>query len=172
MSSRKYYSWTIILLGLFFSACGYRFTGSGNFPAGIRNIYVTMLENRTIETGMENTFTNDLIYEFTKIDKEALAGSRDKAEAILAGVIDSLRIETISHKGTHTALERRVKVSISLQLTDQGGNIIWYKKGIAENEAYAVLPDKLKTEQNKRAAISALSKRLAERVYNSLTDDF
>jgi len=170
--SNRYYIWIIVLLGMFFSACGYIFTGSGNFPAGIRSIYVTILENRTSETGMENTFTNDLIYEFTKIDKDALAGSRDKADAILSGVIESLRIETISHKGTLTSLERRVKVSISLQLTDKGGKIIWYRKGISANEAYAVVSDKLKTEQNRRAAVSDLSKRLAERAYNSLTDDF
>lgn len=172
MLSNKPYLLIIFLLSGFFSACGYRFTGTGNFPAGVGNIYVTILENRTSETGVENIFTDDLIYEFTKNDKDALAHSRDKADAILAGVIESLWIETISHKGTHTSRERRVKVSVSLNLTDPNGRIIWYRKGISANEAYEVVADKLATEQNKRLAISALSKRLAERVYNSLTDDF
>ena len=66
----------IFLLCLFFSCCGYRFTGSGNFPTGIRSIFVAILENRTSETGVENIFTNDLIYEFTSNSKVVLM-SRD-----------------------------------------------------------------------------------------------
>jgi len=167
------YMWIIFVFSMFFSACGYMFSGSGNFPAGIKNIYVTMLENRTSETGMENIVTNDLVYEFTKKNaKDTLANSKDRAEAILTGVIYSLGIDTISHKGTITSLERRVKVSISLRLTDQSGKIIWYRENVSAHETYDVVSDKLRTEQNRRAAISALSKRLAERVYNSLTDDF
>lgn len=172
MLTNRYALWSVVLLGMLFSACGYMFTGSGNFPADIRSIYVTILENRTSETGMENTFTNDLIYEFTKNDKAALANSKDKADAILAGVIESLRIETISHRGTLTSIERRVQVSISLRLTDQTGKIIWFREGIVANETYNVVSDKLGTEQNRRTAIADLSKRLAEKIYNGLTDDF
>lgn len=153
----------------FLSACGYRFAGGGTFPSGINSICVTILENRTSETGVEDTFTNDLIYEFTRNGKIA---SIDKADALLSGVVKSMSIETISRSGSHTSIERRVTFTLDFKLTDSDGRIIWSAKGISGKEAYDVASDKLSTGQNRRSAISTLSERLAEKVYNRLTEDF
>ncbi len=159
----------IVCFLAFLSACGYRFAGGGSLPAGIKTVGVTILANRTSETGVENTFTNDLICEFAKHGKIA---SIDKADALLSGVVKSMSIETISRSGSHTSIERRVTFTLDLKLTDNDGRIIWSAKGISGNEAYDVASDKLSTEQNRRSAISTLSERLAEKVYNRLTDDF
>ena len=43
---------------------------------------------------------------------------------------------------------------------------------LSDNEAYPVSDNKQTTERNKRVAIEILSKRLAETIYNRLTDDF
>ncbi len=159
----------ILCFLVFLSACGYRFAGGGSLPSGIKTVCVTILVNRTSETGVENTFTNDLIYEFARHGKIA---SIDKADALLSGVVKSMSIETISHSGAHTSLERRVKFTLDLKLTDNHGKIIW-SKSVSGNEAYDVVSDnKLTTEQNRRSAISTLSERLAEKVYNRLTEDF
>ncbi|MBW2003428.1 MAG: hypothetical protein JRI72_02280 [Deltaproteobacteria bacterium] len=165
--------WIILFLPIFFSACGYSFTGGGSFPAGIKSICVLTLENRTSETGAENIFTNDLIYEVTRDDKVVLT-TKDRADALLSGIIQSMSIETISRKGAHSShsLERRVTVAVNLQLTDPDGRVIWSAKDVSANEAYDVMPDKLATEQKKRDAISALSKRLAEKCYARITEDF
>ena len=163
--------WIIVLFLMMFSACGYRFTGGGSFPAGIKSICVVTLENRTSETGAENIFTNDLIYEVTR-DSKVFLTSKDKAEAFLSGVIKSITITTISRKGTHSSLERRVTVLVDLQLTGPDGGILWSANDVSANEAYDVLSDKLATEQNRRNAISALSERLAERLYARITDNF
>jgi len=137
----------------------------------VKTVFITILKNHTSETGVENVFTNDLIYEFTRNRKGALAGM-DKADAILLGVIESMSIETISRKGISTSIERRVTVVISLKLTDRKGKAIWSAESISAKEAYDVASDKIATEKNRRYAISALSKRVAEKVYNRLTDDF
>jgi len=165
--------WIIFLFLMIISACGYKFTGGGSFPAGIKSICVVTLQNRTSETGAENIFTNDLIYEVTRDNKVVLT-SKDKAEALLSGIIQSMSIVTISRKRAHSslALERRVTVAVDLQLTDPDGRVIWSTKGASANEAYDVMPDKMATEQNRRNAISALSKRLAEKLYARITDDF
>ena len=171
MFFNREYTWTVIFLWLFFSACGYRFAGGGNLPFGIRSLSVKILENRTAETGLENVLTNDLIYEFAR-NRKVILTSSDKADAILTGVIKSMRIGTISRKGQHTSLERRVTVAADLKLTDPDGNLMWSVKNVSENEAYNVTSEKQATERNKRVAIAALSKRLAETIYNRLTDDF
>lgn len=165
--------WIIFLFVMIVSACGYKFTGGGIFPAGIKSICVVTLENRTSETGAENIFTNDLIYEVTRGNKVILT-TKDKADALLSGIIKSINIQTISRKEAYSSLslERRVTVTVDVKLTDFNGRIIWSANDIKANEAYDVMPDKLATEQNRRNAISAISKRLAEKLYARITDDF
>ena len=103
MSIRRNSIWIVLLLFMFFPACGYRFAGGGSFPAGITSVCISILENRTSETGMENIFTNALIYEVIR-DRRVALTSRDKADALLSGVIESINTQTISRKGTHSPL--------------------------------------------------------------------
>ena len=165
-------TWIIFLLLLISSACGYRFSGKENLPSGVERIFVTVFENRTMETGVETLFTDDIIQEFIRNRKNSLANTRTGADAVLSGAVESIRIRTISREGTHTPLERRVWATVSLKLTGSDGRVIWKKSGISESETYDVMPLKQQTERNRLDAISVLSKRIAERVYFRLTDDF
>jgi len=165
--------WIIFLFLMIVSACGYKFTGGGSFPAGIKSICVVTLENRTSETGAENIFTNDLIYEVTR-DNKAVLTTKDKADALLSGIIQSMNIETISRKAAYSSLslERRVTITVDVKLTNPDGRVVWSAKDVSANEAYDVMPDKLATELKRRDAISALSKRLAQKLYARITDNF
>jgi len=161
----------IFLLCISLSSCGYRFAGSGSFPAGIKSVCIPILKNLTSEAGIENTITNDLIYEVTRRDIAVLS-NKDEADSILSGVIKSMTIETISRIDPQTSSERRVTVTVNLKLTSHSGKIVRSIKGLSDYEEYDVVTDKLETEQNRRDAISNLSKRLAEKVYARITEDF
>ena len=76
--------WIILFGGLIFTGCGYHFAGEGSLPGNIRSIGVSMLANRTAETGVESIFTNDIIYEITRA-KKVLLTSTDQADATLTG---------------------------------------------------------------------------------------
>lgn len=159
-----------VIGGLLFSGCGYRFAGGGDLPASVKKISVSVFENRTAESGIENIITNDLIYEFTRNGKAV--EKKDVADAHFTGIIESVGDEAISHRGSQTSLERRVKVVLSLKMTDREGKIIWTAKDVAADQAFNVLGNKNATENEKRGAITVLSKRLAEKIYNMLTENF
>lgn len=171
MFIKKKYGWAIILLGLFFSACGYRFSGGGSLPSGVTSVSIEMFQNRTGETGVESIITNDVIYEFSRHEQVVIAGS-DTADAILTGIIRSISERTISHTGEYTSNERRVEVNVDLKLTNQSGEVVWSRKSVSEDEVYKVMSEKQSTEHRKREAIKTLSKRLAETIFNDLTADF
>jgi len=150
-------------------SCGYQFSGSGNLPAGIQRVFISVLENRTAETGLENILSGDLRYEFIRNNRDARP---DEAEAVLSGTIKSLRLGTISRSGTHSSLERRVTVFVDLKLTDRNGRVLWSVEGLADSETYPVGTDDRETDFNKRAALSVLTKRMAETIYYRMTEDF
>jgi outer membrane lipopolysaccharide assembly protein LptE/RlpB len=161
-----------LAVALMAAGCGYRFAGGGQLPGNIRRVAVLVLENRTSETGLENTLTNDLIYELTR-NRNAQVVPAPQADARLSGSIRTLSVSSVSHSDADTSQERRVSVTVDLRLTDGGGETIWQRQGISANETYDVVAsDKISTNQNRSEALKDLSKRLAERVYTSLTDNF
>jgi len=171
MISLKFKAAVLFVVFVGFAACGYRFTGGGDLPEGVSNVNIPLFQNRTSETGIEQTFTNDLIFEFLRAGR-SVQKDRNKADAILNGVIKTFRVDSASRKGTITTAERRVTISVDLELLAPDGRIIWNRNGLRANETYDVASDRLAEERNQQEAIDALSKRLAERIYISLTDDF
>jgi outer membrane lipopolysaccharide assembly protein LptE/RlpB len=165
------YVWTGIFIAIFLTACGYHFAGSGSLPGGTKTIAVEMLKNRTSETGLENTVTNDLIYEFIRRGKTVQKDVK-KADAVLSGVIESSRITTISRQQQQSPIERQIQITLSLKLTSADGRVIWSASGISDYEAYNVGSNQQATEMNKQRAIDTLLKRLAEKVHNRLTENF
>lgn len=166
---------TVILLCICicmaFSACGYRFSGSGELPGGVETLNITVFENRTGETGFESYIANDLIYQFTRFDSRRLT-DRATADACLTGTVKSVRSVTISHQSANTSAERRLQAILSVKLTASDGRLLWSDNAISAYETYAVSPDKAQTEKNKKSALATLSSRVAERIYYRLTDNF
>jgi outer membrane lipopolysaccharide assembly protein LptE/RlpB len=149
--------------------CGYRFTGGGDFPFNIKNIFVPVFENKTSETGLETIITNDFIFELTRSSKVDVV-EKETADAVLWGVITSLSTQTVSRSGRQSPLERRVKILLDLRLTNQQGKVLWATRGFSDDETYVVARDKFTTEKNKTNAIKTLSKRMAEMIQYQLTD--
>ncbi len=159
----------VILLA--FSACGYRFSGGGDLPGGVEQVSVGIFGNRSAETGVEGIISNDIIYEFTRNGKK-FTYQREAASAVLSGSVLSVTTRSISRQSLHNIKEREVTVTVSLKMTDPEGAVLWQAPRISENEEYEVADNRGTTERNKRAAIVKLSRRLAEKIYHQMTDNF
>jgi hypothetical protein len=155
------------------SACSYQFAGRGDLPGGIKHIAVQVLENHSSETGIEIPITNALINALNR-RRQGSVVKVGEADGVLSGTIDAIVWGTVSRRGINTASERRVTATLSLALTDDGGNVIWERSGLSAAEAYEVSQDgnKTITEGNRRQAIFILSEQMAENVYRQLTDNF
>lgn len=165
----------IVVLAAFviLAGCGYDFKGRGlTAPAGVRTIAITVLENRTSESGIETVFTNDLAYEFTR-SKILRVVDKNTANAVLSGRIASLTVDTISHTASYASDERRVTITLSLALKRADGEVIWSDTALSDREAFKVDPsNKLETQSKRRAAIKVISERLAEKIHNRILSDF
>ena len=162
----------ILLTAVLCSACGYRFAEQGGYPGNNERLFVKVLRNQTQETGAENIITAALMSELTLRKTHHLASGMADADVVLSGVIQHVDIRTISVSQSKVANERRVTVSIDLKMTNSDGGIVWAGRKISDFESYLVSENPETTDANRRIAIAVLSKRIAERVVNRLSDDF
>lgn len=167
----QWHRWLGILLVLATAACGYRFAGGGTLPEGITSVHVEMFGNRTGESGLEQLFTNDLIYEFTR-NAGVDVVQKGSADATINGTILSLRVDTASRANLQQSTERAITVVGSVELTDSSGGLVKAVNGLSISETYLVTGDTIQTDRNKDDTLKLISKRFAERVYQRLTDEF
>jgi outer membrane lipopolysaccharide assembly protein LptE/RlpB len=153
------------------AACGYQMAGPGELPGKANTLAVTMLVNRSGESGLEAKVTNALLDEITR-RRQDLVVSEVRADAILSGTIDSLSTQTAARSGTLTAAERKVVITVSLTLKSPKGEVLWQGSRLTAEQAFPVADTKPQTESNRRAAINQVAQRLAEYAYERLTDAF
>jgi hypothetical protein len=159
--------WAAISVG-----CGYHFAGQGELPGGVNRIAVNVLINRSTVNDIESIVTNALVSEINSRRRGAIVKGGE-AQATLAGTIDSITWDTVSHRGVNTAAERRVYIVISLALSDMEGEVLWKRARLAAEQAYAVVDgDKPATENNRRQAIDLAAQRVAEKAYQYMVDNF
>jgi outer membrane lipopolysaccharide assembly protein LptE/RlpB len=177
-SMSRYHRWPVagwgLLLALCLSvllACGYQLAGSGELPKGVNTIAVQVLANHTAESGLETTITNAVIDELTRRRQDLVVGV-ERADGILSGTINRLTTSTSARSDLLTAVERRLIVTVSFVLKDPSGKVLWQGRQLSAEQAYAVGESKAATEMNRRLAIGIVAQRLAEYLFERLTDSF
>ncbi len=161
----------VLLIGLLLPSCGYRFSGGGTLPGGVDTISVLMLQNRTSEVGIQAQLSGDIVYEVTRRDSSRIT-KPENAASVLSGVVKTIQDSDIAHTGTSTASQRRVTITVDMKLERPDGTRLWSRNGLSDYEAYDVATDRTQTELNRKNAVEKLSKRMAELIYKSITDDF
>jgi len=164
--------WAMLVFFLcLLAACGYRISGGGRLPGGIKTIAVEVFTNRSAESGLETTLTNAVIDELTRRRPEVVVAV-EGADGILSGTIDRLTSGTLARGGTLTAVERNLVIMASFVLKDRSGKVLWQGRQLKAEQAYAVGENKASTDMNRRLAAGLVSERLAEYLFERLTDAF
>lgn len=155
---------------LLIQGCGYhRQDSSAQLPEWIRSVYVAPFENRSIELKFGAWITEDLRQEFLRDSKLTLT-SKDDADVILTGTVESVYTTGLAYTRYDVAVERRVTGTVSVVLKDaKTGDVIWKTGDIERQEAFFVDKELMMTEGLKEAALKKMSRNLAEIIHHRIT---
>jgi len=161
-----------LLAVVLLAACGYRFPSERQPLGRIDTIAVTLVENRSVETGLDLLLTDYLKDEVIQRAPARISEPR-AAAAVLSGVITAVRTMTVSRKNALSTRERRVSVRVDLVLKGSDGGLLWSGSGLKADETYLVVAaDRGTTDENRRRALSRAAKRVAETAFYRMTSDF
>ena len=167
---RPFLAGGLLLTVLTLAACGYHFSPQSQSAAEVASLCVVPLTNHTAKVGIEAIFTNELVYEVSRSGKVQLA-ARDAADAVLQGDIRTLTTKSTVRTSLTQTVQRRVAVSVDLELKNRDGRALW-KMSLDDSAEYIVAADKVSTEGNLRKALAVIGRRIAQKFHDRYTQAF
>ena len=159
-----------LIPSLFLVSCGYhRAETAADLPDWIRSIYVEPWENNSSETEVSVWITDALREEFLR-DSGLVLTSKDDADVILTGRVESVYVTGVAYISYDRAVEERVSADLSVRLYERKtGAEIWKSANIHREENFYVARKMMITESLKDEALQKLSRNVAEIIHHRVT---
>lgn len=128
----------VIALVVSASACGYALAGRGSFlPDYIRVVGIPAFENKTAMFDMDRVLTEAVRTEFAGRGRYTVRPGVDNVDAILTGIITSVRSEPIAFTSGSQASRVAIVVVASFEFKDVRTNkVIWSNTALQFREEY------------------------------------
>ena len=161
------------MLVVLVAACGYQFRGKqNNLPSDVKSIAIPVFKNNTNEVRIEQIFTDAVIMQFNRSQMVRVVSQND-ADAVLTGTVTRVLVDDVALTANDTSRQRRITVWVSAKLTrTRDGKVLWQNKNLWQNDTYSVSASPTVTETNKRVALAALAKVMAQTLHDSVFENF
>jgi len=164
-----YFIWLIFLFLM--GGCGYHIQGNTSLPTGIKVVHVTLFENRSGESGAENTFTNAFIKELL-MKTNAQVSDESHARGFITGIIRSISVGDLTRSSDDAVLQGQVRATMDLSMADDKGHVVWEVKGYSDNKVYTASSSNVTDESAKREAVEEIANRLSEKLVSAMGDQW
>lgn len=155
------------------SACGYHISGRGeNLPDDIQSIFVVPFTNKTTEPFIENQLTNEVRDQFSRRRTLEVVADEELADTIMSGVITSYRTRSVSYDENDDITEYRVAMTVDAKLVRTNGEDVIWQGVVTWQEEFFASDDRAEQDYRETETQEDVSRRLAQEVYNRLTDNF
>ncbi|MCF8042993.1 MAG: hypothetical protein K9K65_11425 [Desulfarculaceae bacterium] len=163
----------ILILAVLVAACGYQFRGKqNNLPSDVKSIAIPVFKNKTNEIRIEQIFTDAVILQFNRSQMVRVV-STSNADAVLTGTVERVQINDVALTANDSSRQRRITVWVAAKLTrTRDGKVLWQNKSLWQNETYSVSTSPTATDSNKRVALTALARVMAQTLHDSVFENF
>lgn len=152
---------------LLLSCTPYHMVGVASEDAA--TIAIVVLDNDSVEPGVEIVVTRALRRGFIRRGKTRLVSDPGGADLILRGKVLPLKTVSSSFSTGSLALEYTVSMELSLELQTAGGEIIPIdREATRESELYLASADVEAARKNRHEALQRIADVLATRIHDAL----
>ena len=162
-----------LLLMLVVSGCGYSLPGrGGNLPDDIRTVFITPIANTTAEPFIETGLTNEMRNQFARRQTLNVVSADNDADAVLSLTIVSYNSTSISYNDDDDISEYRVTITVRGSLVRTADDSVLWNGTSSWHEQYFSNDNRAEQKSHEKKAQLVVQRRLAQEVYNSITDNF
>jgi outer membrane lipopolysaccharide assembly protein LptE/RlpB len=162
--------------------CGYHLSGTTETPSLIagKSIAIPMWRSKIFRPYLESILTGSLVDEFALRSGGLVTGEED-AEMVLTGTILSYATIAVSYTAQDQVREYRATMTIDAALTEKRSQRVLWKGVMSSSQDYPANPVGIDLKQqnrialqqnNEEAAVREISRKLAEQLYQKVTENF
>lgn len=170
---KKVITGSLLLLSLILSGCGYHLPGRGvSLPADIKTVCIEPFANKTAEPFIETQLTNEVRDQFARRRTMEVLSGEENADAVLSAAVTSYRSNSITYNQNDDITEYRVTMVVDAKLVRTVDDEVVWQGTVQWQEEFYASPDRAEQDYRESEAQQNLTRRLAQEVYNRITDDF
>lgn len=163
----------LLLLTVVVSGCGYHLPGGGtSLPADIRTLCIEPFANKTTEPFIETQLTNEVRDQFSRRQTMEVVSASENADALLNAAVTSYRSNSIAYNKNDDITEYRVTMIVDAKLVRRIDDEVLWQGAVQWQEEFYASDDRAEQDYRESEAQQTLTRRLAQEVYNRITDDF
>jgi hypothetical protein len=161
-------------------ACGYTLAGRGNsLPSNVRTIGVPDFENRSSYAGIDQAVTDAVRAEFASRGSLRVVPQEAGSDAVLNGIVLSVRTEPTAFNDARQATRYAVIVSANVEFRETGpnGTVLWSNPEQQFREEYDVSADLSAVDASTlfsqdANALDRLARQVARTIVTSILEAF
>ncbi len=144
------------------TACYYS-TSQGSRAGDIRNIVIPLFDNTTVETGIQESLTDEVIERFLTNGEFRIVDLR-QADAAIIGVITAVQQESVAFSAGTLAREVRLWIVVDVRFeTVDKKEVIWEERQLRTFGDYAVDTG---TDSDREPALETAIEKMADEILN------
>jgi outer membrane lipopolysaccharide assembly protein LptE/RlpB len=162
-----------LLLLLLLSGCGYHLPNrDASLPDDIQSVFIAPIVNQTTEPFIETQLTSEVRDQFSRQQGVDVAMNAERADALLRATITSYRSNAIAYNNNDDITEYRITIEVDAQLVRTNGEDIIWHGSVQWHEEFSANNDRSAQDYSETQAQEKAHYRLAQELYNRITDNF
>ncbi len=162
-----------------FSGCGYHLASevqTSSLTAG-KKIAIPMWRNKSFRMNLETVMTGSLIDEFA-LRSGGMVVAEESADLLLTGTIVSYSEAAVSYFASDLVSEYRMTMKVEAILSDKRSQKVLWKGTLEASQDYPALsnpnvPNMMALQQNNEdAALLEISHKIAQKLYQKMSENF
>lgn len=166
----------VMILGFFQTACGYHLVGTSSFlPAEYQNLYIERMKNNTSWPDLGQRVDEALSREWVRRRRFRLVESRDQANIVLEGSIQSISMLPVQLDERGRATQYQMTLVVSARLIDPRGaepKVLWEDKSFSRRTSYDVDVSSANYFDRQIQAMEQVSEELCRALVTAVLEGF
>lgn len=166
----------LLLIGIacsFIGGCGYRHVGygEGRLESGAKTITIPLFANKSYRSNLEVIISASLVDEFAKRSGGKVV-SGENADLQLSGTVESYTVVPVAYTSFDTIKEYRITIAVKAALKEKASQKVLWRGELNDTQTYPVFSDIALQQNAEEAAIREICRKISQRLYQKLSEDF
>ena len=167
---------SLFAISLFHSACGYHLVGTSSFlPEEYQNLFIERMKNNTSWPDLGQRMDEALSREWVRRRRFQLVESRDQAQIVLEGSIQSISMLPVQLDERGRATQYQMTLLVSARLIDPRGEepkVLWEDKAFSRRTSYNVDASSANYFDRQIQAMEEVSAELSRALVTAVLEGF